>query len=285
MFQIVLSDNHYRNAFVNPKKNHVKILVPKLHERLLYDTRKDALLVVMYCTQRPIFSTTSQDDLNYHFATKRNVSNSVVTVKCTLCFQEFPGFQTLRQHKNTQHGFAIKTAHVDPDEIINEVDDVNLKEELHSCQYFLMDSEFERARYKVFNYAVENLNENIVNETLDHCSKNLKCATKTNLASGFILKNIEDGAFRNFYAHENNTMPSRLKLVCTNDDLAKLKENLKQTDVIESCRREILNTMRRFYKLTNMTVFAVLLKDVHMGCKIAVLPELLLRNGTINFHV
>ena len=34
--------------------------------------------------------------------------------------------------------------------------------------------------------------------------------------------------------------------------------------------------------MTNLTVFAVLLKDVPMGCKNAVLPEPLLRNGTIN---
>ena len=43
-----------------------------------------------------------------------------------------------------------------------------------------------------------------------------------------------------------------------------------------------MNTKRRFYKLTNLTVFAVLLKDVPMGCKDAVLPEPLFRNGTNN---
>ena len=43
-----------------------------------------------------------------------------------------------------------------------------------------------------------------------------------------------------------------------------------------------MNTKWRFYKLTNLTVFAALLKDVPMGCKNAVLPEPLLRNGTIN---
>ena len=145
-----------------------------------------------------------------------------------------------------------------------------------------MDSELERARRKVFNYAVETLNETIVNEKLDHFFNNLKCAAKVNLAFGFILKNIEDGGFRYFYAHENNTSLDRSKLVCTHDDLAKLKEFLNQTDVIESCCREGMNTMWGFYKLTNLTVFAALLKDAPMGCKIAVLPEPLLRNGTIN---
>ena len=43
-----------------------------------------------------------------------------------------------------------------------------------------------------------------------------------------------------------------------------------------------MNTKRRFYKLTNLTVFASLLKGEPMRCKDAVLPELLLRNGTFN---
>ena len=43
-----------------------------------------------------------------------------------------------------------------------------------------------------------------------------------------------------------------------------------------------MNTKWRFYKLTNLTVFAALLKDVPMGCKNTVLPERLLRNGAIN---
>ena len=57
---------------------------------------------------------------------------------------------------------------------------------------------------------------------------------------------------------------------------------LKETDVIESCSREKKNTKWRFYKLTNLTVFAALLKDVPMGCMNAVLPEFLFRNRTIN---
>ena len=106
--------------------------------------------------------------------------------------------------------------------------------------------------------------------------------SKSEAGFGFILKNIDDGGFRYFYAHENNTLLDRSKLVCTHDDLAKLKDFLNQTDVIESCSRERMNTKWRFYKSTDLTVFAAVLKDVPMGCKNAVLPEHLLRNGTIN---
>ena len=77
-------------------------------------------------------------------------------------------------------------------------------------------------------------------------------------------------------------MLDRSKFVCTHDDLAKLKDFVNKTDVIESCSRERMNTKWRFYKLTNLTVFAALLKDVPLGCKNAVLPEPLLRNHIIN---
>ena len=238
----------------------------------------------LYCTQCPNFSTKSQNDLNYHIAKKHSAPKPDISFKCKLCYAEFPGFYALRQHRNTQHGTQIGsgTRDVDVEHIVGDVEDHGLREKFRSCRHFLVDSELERARHKVFNYAVETLNETIVNEKLDHFFNNLKCAAKVNLAFGFILKNIEDGGLRYFYAHENNTLLDRSKLVCTHDDLAKLKDFRNQTDVIESCSRERMNTKWRFYKLTNLTVFAALLKDVRMGCKNAVIPELLLKIHTIN---
>ena len=58
----------------------------------------------------------------------------------------------------------------------------------------------------------------------------------------FRFENIEDGGLRYFYAHENNILLDRSKPVCTHDDLAKLKDFLKNTDVIEFCSRERMNT-------------------------------------------
>ena len=121
-----------------------------------------------------------------------------------------------------------------------------------------------------------------MNEKLDHFFNNLICATKVNLAFGLILKKIEDGGFSYFYAHENNILLDRSKLVCSHDDLTKLKGFFNKTDVIESCSRERMNTNWRLYKLTNLTVFAAHLNDVHMGCRDAVLPEPLLKKCTIN---
>ena len=52
--------------------------------------------------------------------------------------------------------------------------------------------------------------------------------------------------------------------------------------MIESCTKERSNTKWRFFKLTNLTIFAALLRDVPMDCKDAVLPESLLRISSIN---
>ena len=64
--------------------------------------------------------------------------------------------------------------------------------------------------------------------------------------------------------------------------MAKLKEILKKTDVNESYTRERSNTKWRFFKLTNLTIFAALLRDLPMGCKDAILPEPHSKNHTVN---
>ena len=71
--------------------------------------------------------------------------------------------------------------------IVGDVEDQRLREELRSRQHYLVDSELERARDKVFNYAVKTLNETIVNQKRDHFFNNLKRAAKVNLDFGFIL--------------------------------------------------------------------------------------------------
>ena len=48
------------------------------------------------------------------------------------------------------------------------------------------------------------------------------------------------------------------------------------------CTRERTNTKWKFYKLTNLTIFASSLKDVPMGHKDTVLLESLLRNCNVN---
>ena len=165
---------------------------------------------------------------------------------------------------------------------MGDVDDQSLREELQSCRHFLVDSEIQKGRHSVFKFAVNNLTAQVIEEKLDRVLDKLKFVAKLNLALGFFPKIIEPGKFRYLYAHENNTLLEQSKLVSNKDDLTKLKEILKKTDVIESCTKERSNTKWRFFKLTNLTIFAALLRDIPMGCKDSVLPESLLRNRSIN---
>ena len=238
----------------------------------------------LYCPKCPNFFTKSRDDLNYHIAKQHSAAGPSRTYKCNLCYAEFSGFYALCQHKNTLHGTQIGfgASNIDVEDIMGDVDDQSLREELQSCRHFLVDSEMEKGRHSVFNFAVNNLTAQVIEEKLDRVLDKLKCVAKPNLALGFILKNIEDGKFRYFYAHENNTLLEQSKLVSNKDDMTKLKEILKKTDVIESCTKERSNTKWRFFKLTNLTIFAALMKNIPMGCKDAVLPESLLRNPSIN---
>ena len=201
-----------------------------------------------------------------------------------MCYAEFPGFYALRQQKKTQHGTQIGfgARNSDVQDIVGDVEDQSLREELQSCRHFLGDSEIQKGRHSVFIFAVNNLTAQVIEEKLDCVLDKLKCVAKLNLALGSFLKNIEDGKFRYFFALENNTLLELSKLVSNKDDMAKLKEILKKTDVIESCTKERSNTKWRSFILTNLTIFAALLRDIPMGCKDAVLPVSLLKNHTVN---
>ena len=202
----------------------------------------------LFCPKCPIFSTKSREDLNYHIAKQHSAAGPSKIYKCKLCHAEFPDFYALQQQKYTQHGtqIGLGASNFDVEDIVGDVDDQSLREELQSCRHFLVDSEIQKGRHSVFNFAVNNLTAQVLEEKLDRVLDKLKCVAKLNLALSFILKNIEDGKFRYFYAHEDNTLLTQSELVSNKDDMAKLKEILKKTDMIESCTKERSNTKWRF---------------------------------------
>ena len=238
----------------------------------------------LYCPKSPDFFTKSRVVLNYHIAKKHSVPRPSITYKCNLCHAEFIGFYALRQHKNAQHGTqnGFRANNLDVEDLVGDVDDQSLREELESFKHFLTVTEMENGRHRVFNFAMSSFDVSLLNDKLDYVFKELECAAKVNLAFGFVLKNIEDGMRRYFYAHENNTVMERAKLVCTQADMTNLKDRMQKIDIVDLCIRERANTTWKFYKLTNLTIFGSLLKDVPMGCKDTVLAEPLLKNHNVN---
>ena len=238
----------------------------------------------LYCSQRPSFCRKPQNDLIYFIAEKHSIPKPEVTFKCKLCYQRFLGFYALRQHRNTQHGMQIgsRTTDVNVVHIVGDFENHSLREELPSCQHSWWTPNLKGPGTQILQWRSGNSQRNNSERKTWSFFNILKCAAKLNLVFGFILKNIEDGGFRYFYAHEDNTRLDWSNFVCAHDDLAKLNACFNKTDVIKSCSRETMNTKWRFYKLKNLTVFAVLLIEAAMGCKYAVLRKLLLRSGTTN---
>ena len=184
---------------IKTKKLLVKIVVCKLQSLTLLVTKRVVLLVQCIVLNVTI-SLLNENDLNYHIAKQHSAAGPSKIFKCNLCHAEFSGFYALRQHKSTQHGKQIGfgSSNIDVEDIMGDVDDQSLREELQSCKHFLVDSEIQKGRHSVFNFAINNLTAQVIEEKLDRVLDKLKCVAKPNLALGFILKNIEDGKFRYF---------------------------------------------------------------------------------------
>ena len=205
----------------------------------------------MYCPKCPHFFTKSKDDLNYHTVKKHSVPRPSITYKCNLCHAEFTGIYALRQQKNTQHGAqtGFGANKIDVEDIVGDVEDKSLREELESCKHFLMDTEMENGRHRVFKFAKSSFDMSLLNDKLDYVFKELKCAAKVNLAFGFVLKNFEDGSCRCFYAQKNNTVMEKSKLKCTQADETNLKDRMQKMHIFGICTEKDLVQSGNFTNL------------------------------------
>ena len=69
-----------------------------------------------------------------------------------------------------------------------------------------MDTEMENGRHKVFNFQMSKLDTKLNNEKLEEVFYKLDSAAKIIIALGFVLRKVETGEYRYFYAHENNIL-------------------------------------------------------------------------------
>ena len=146
--------------------------------------------------------------MGYHVAKKHAQPSSKKSTVCPSCEQEFPSYCSLQQHRRKKHGAKQRKPSdtvADLNKIVEEEGEngEKLKEELSACQHFLVDTEMENGRHKVFNFQLSKLDTKIINEKLEEVFNRLDSAAKINIALGFVLRNIETGEYRCFYAHEN----------------------------------------------------------------------------------
>ena len=91
---------------------------------------------------------------------------------CPSCEQEFPSYYSLQQHRRKEHGAKQRKPSdtvADLNKIVEEEggNGEKLKEELSACQHFLVDTEMENRRHKVFNFQMSKLDTKIINEKLE----------------------------------------------------------------------------------------------------------------------
>ena len=116
--------------------------------------------------------------------------------------------------------------------------DQELREELTTCKHFLVDSELVRGRKHVFNIASNRIDSSFLKDKLQHVYENLQCAAKINMALGLVLRNVEDGKYRYFYAHENNLLVERSQLIANKENLLELQKSVDEVNIVKLSTRE-----------------------------------------------
>ena len=143
------------------------------------------------------------------------------------------------------------------------------KKEKCAYQQFLVDWKLEQGDHVTFNFALAPFSIKKLHSKLDDVIGHLKYAAKINVASGFVMKNIEDSSCRFAYPQGKNSMLEKYKLLITGDDLEHFK-GMIAAKMSTACTRGMVDTKWQFLKLTKVTVFAVLLKNMPYGCRNAV---------------
>ena len=107
--------------------------------------------------------------MNYNMTKKHTPSSSKQSTVCSSCEKEFPSYYSLQQRRRKEHGAKQRKPSdnvLDLNKIVEEEgeDGEKLKEELSACQHFLVDTEMENGKFKVFNFQMSKLDSKIINE-------------------------------------------------------------------------------------------------------------------------
>ena len=130
--------------------------------------------------------TRSKEQMGYHVAKKHAEPLSKQSTVCPSCEQDFPSYISLQYHRRKEHGANQRKPSdtvADLNKIVEEEgeDGEKLKEELSACQHFLVDTEMENGRHKVFNFQMSQLNTKIINEKVEKSSTNSILPLKSTL--------------------------------------------------------------------------------------------------------
>ena len=95
--------------------------------------------------------------MSYQIAKKQSKATARVVQKCKTCDNGFHSFYNLREHRRKNHEpqRGSRDQNVDVADVMWDVDDKSLKEEIETCKHFLVNSEMENGRHRVYNFSGE----------------------------------------------------------------------------------------------------------------------------------
>ena len=130
-----------------------------------------------------------------------------------------------------------KNVYVNLDAFMGNYDDQALGQELTSCQHFLVDSKVLRGTQYNYKFASTNVIPKLPQEKIQQVLESLHCAAEVNLAQGFVLRKVEHGSYRYFYAHGCNLLLERSLLIANKEDMTEFQQRLDDLNIVE-LRRE-----------------------------------------------
>ena len=175
----------------------------------------------------------SWQEMNYHVAKKHAPLSSKQSTVCASYEKEFPSFYSLEQHRRKKHGAKPrKPSDTMPDlnKIVEEGREAGEKfeEEFSACQYFLVDTDMENGRHKVFNFQMSKLDTKVSNEKLEEVFNKLDSAAKINIALCLFLRICRNGKYWYYYEHDKTTLCSQIAFTAPKAVLITMQEKVEK---------------------------------------------------------
>ena len=182
--------------------------------------------------------------------------------KCQLCNQVFAGLFPFRIHKEKLHNAqnVSETKNIDITQFVGKIGDENLKGSSSILPWVYWMHTHGASRWK-------------------QCCRSSIMQLKS--CFWFCAQDCRRWELSVLLCTRKQHFDWSMKTFGDQRTDGKKEQILNNTDVNQGCTKERANTKWEFHKLKNFTVFAVLLREVPMGCKDAILPKSLTRNYTL----
>lgn len=204
-----------------------------------------------------ISKTMKEKSTHLKFHAKQNV-----LFRCQLCGGAFQSRSDLFYHRSVLHGGAAEDLQPEPWNDIPWINDngrVNnsLRKIYTANRGHILSRHRHGDLASTYNFPTDNFADgaNEIDNQLNGIFLEQNNTFKINLALGMILRNIEDGTFRYFVAHDNNTLFPQPLQISARRDLESLLEKLRAMDWFNYYLGNRPNSKFELWTITNVVYF------------------------------